>query len=151
MDKRQRALTSSGHFSKTLWAHKYGENSRVYRVCFTDAVEDGAIRIVARAAERTASVDVVRLCASTLCNFAGDGRARPKMSDSRTAQVGWCRVPERVNNVPLSRHVIYTCTVESQGTIFFFTSKVCPLPVKGSASCTECVFPFFAYRSLYSC
>ncbi|CAM9684217.1 unnamed protein product, partial [Laminaria digitata] len=49
-------------------------------------VEDGAIRIVARAAERTTSVAVVRLCASTLCNFAGEGRARPKMSDSRTSQ-----------------------------------------------------------------
>ncbi|CAM9901915.1 unnamed protein product, partial [Ectocarpus sp. 12 AP-2014] len=42
-------------------------------------VEDGAIRIISRAAERTASVHVVRLCASTLCNFAGEGRARPKM------------------------------------------------------------------------
>lgn len=50
-------------------------------------VEEGAIRIISRAAERTASVDVIRLCASTLCNFAGEGRARPKMSDSRTAQV----------------------------------------------------------------
>lgn len=50
-------------------------------------VEEGAVRIIARAANRTTSVDVVRLCASTLCNFAGEGRARPKMSDSRTAQV----------------------------------------------------------------
>lgn len=50
-------------------------------------VEDGAIRIIARAAQRTTSVDVVRLCACTLCNFAGDSRARPKMSDRRTAQV----------------------------------------------------------------
>ncbi|CAM9093459.1 unnamed protein product, partial [Hapterophycus canaliculatus] len=50
------------------------------------AVEEGAIRIIARAADRTTSVNVVRLCASTLCNFAGEGRARPKMADSRTAQ-----------------------------------------------------------------
>lgn len=50
-------------------------------------MEEGAIRIIARAADRTTSVDVVRLCASTLCNFAGEGRARPKMADSRTAQV----------------------------------------------------------------
>lgn len=53
----------------------------------THAVEEGAIRVIARAAEHTTSVDIVRLCASTLCNFAGDGRARPKMSDSRTAKV----------------------------------------------------------------
>ncbi|CAM9405226.1 unnamed protein product, partial [Discosporangium mesarthrocarpum] len=49
-------------------------------------VEDGAIRIVAKAAERMHSAEVTHLCASTLCNFAGDSRARPKMSDQRTAQ-----------------------------------------------------------------
>lgn len=50
-------------------------------------VEEGAIRIITKAAQRAASVEVVRLCARTLCNFAGEGRARPKMWDRRTSQV----------------------------------------------------------------
>lgn len=73
-------IYAQGDFTKT-------RNIHVSPVVSALLVEEGAVRIIARATKRTTSVDVVRLCASTLCNFAGEGRARPKMSDSRTAQV----------------------------------------------------------------
>ncbi|CAM9234741.1 unnamed protein product [Ectocarpus sp. 4 AP-2014] len=90
----QRAMPSLGRLAGTVEEDESLERLLIQFVCNLSGfknnqlklVEEGAIRIIARAAERTASVDVVRLCASTLCNFAGEGRARPKMSDSRTAQ-----------------------------------------------------------------
>ncbi|CBN77747.1 conserved unknown protein [Ectocarpus siliculosus] len=90
----QRAVPSLGGLAGTVEEDESLERLLIQLLCNLSGfknnqlklVEEGAIRIISRAAERTASVDVVRLCASTLCNFAGEGRARPKMSDSRTAQ-----------------------------------------------------------------
>ncbi|CAM9379489.1 unnamed protein product [Scytosiphon promiscuus] len=90
----QRAVPSLGELASTVEEDESLERLLIQLLCNLSGfknnqqklVEEGAIRIIARAADRTASVNVVRLCASTLCNFAGEGRARPKMADSRTAQ-----------------------------------------------------------------